>query len=174
MKKVDFKALNGLLAGVEKFKYVLLVTLVGAVLLLWPVENKEKTTEAGFTSALSVQSINNGFDLGQMERRLSAALSKIDGAGEVTVLLTVRNSPRQILAADEQESDDSMREETVVISKGAGNQEAILVEQVYPDYQGALIVCNGADDSTVRPKLVEAVAALTGLGADKISICKGK
>lgn len=173
MKGKEVKALKGLMAGIEKFKYVLLVALVGAVLLLWPSQNQKNPAGEVSQAVVSTQSIN-GFDLGQMERRLSAALSKIDGAGEVTVLLTVRNSPRQILAVDEQESDEAFQAETVVVSKGSGNQETVLVEQIYPDYQGALIVCSGADDSTIRLKLVEAVAALTGLGADKISICKGK
>jgi len=172
VKGKENKGLKNLLTGIEKLKYVLLIALVGAVLLLWPGETQEKIQNGpvlrntGETAA--------GFDLEQMERRLSAALSKIEGAGEVTVLLTVQNSPRQVLAVDEQESDEQRKAETVVVSKGSGNQEPVLVEQVYPDYQGALIVCSGADRADIRLKLVEAVSALTGLGADKISICKGK
>ena len=37
----------------------------------------------------------------------------------------------------------------------------------------ALVVCPGGNDPAVKLQISEAVAALTGLGADKISICKG-
>ena len=37
-----------------------------------------------------------------------------------------------------------------------------------------MIVCAGGDDPTVRLQLTEAMSALTGLGADKISISQGK
>ena len=39
---------------------------------------------------------------------------------------------------------------------------------------GAVVVCEGGGDASVRLKLMEAVSALTGLGTDKIAICKGK
>ena len=40
--------------------------------------------------------------------------------------------------------------------------------------QGALVVAQGSDDPRVKLALSEGVSALTGLGADQISICKGK
>ena len=169
MKKMESQFLKRLLAKVENFKYVLLIGLIGGLLLLWP-EHQQKEVP----SFKAIGQETDVFDLEQMEQRLSAALSKIEGAGEVTVLLTVQNSPRQVLAVDRQESDEEHRTETVVVSKGSGNQETVLVEQVYPDYQGALVVCSGAEDPQIRFELVEAVSALTGLGTDKISICKGK
>ena len=107
-----------------------------------------------------------------MEDRLSEALSKIDGAGEVTVVLTVRDGPRQVLAQDSREEQGET--ETVVISRGSSTQETVTVQELYPSYQGALLVCPGGDDPTVCLKLTEATSALTGLGADKISISKGK
>ncbi|MFR5025422.1 MAG: hypothetical protein ACLTC3_04190 [Evtepia gabavorous] len=64
--------------------------------------------------------------------------------------------------------------ETVVLSRGSGSQETVTVQEIYPRYQGALLVCAGGDDPTVRLQLTEAMSALTGLGADKISISQGK
>ena len=64
--------------------------------------------------------------------------------------------------------------ETVVINQGSSTQGTVTIQELYPSYQGALLVCPGGDDPTVRLKLTEATSALTGLGADKISISKGK
>lgn len=75
---------------------------------------------------------------------------------------------------EQNESAVQRETQTVVVSAGSGKQETVLVQQVYPTFQGALVVATGGGDPAVRLKLTEAVAALTGLGADKISICKGK
>ena len=42
-----------------------------------------------------------------------------------------------------------------------------------PEKGVALVVCPGGNDPAVKLQISEAVAALTGLGAEKISICKG-
>jgi stage III sporulation protein AG len=46
------------------------------------------------------------------------------------------------------------------------------VKYVYPEFQGALVVAEGADDATVRLAITKAVAGLTGLGSDRITITK--
>ena len=153
-----------------KYWLVWLVILAGLVLLLLPTGGKEGEERE------EVPQESQTFDLAQTETRLSDVLSKIDGAGEVTVMLTVENGPRRILAQDVEQEDTSGREktETVVLSQGSNRQETVIVQEVYPRYQGALLVCSGGDDPTVRLQLTQATAALTGLGADKISISKGK
>ena len=49
-----------------------------------------------------------------------------------------------------------------------------LPQQLYPTYQGAVVVCEGAGSSTVRLAVVNAVSVLTGLSSDKISVVKWK
>ena len=151
-------------ASLEKHRLVWLVILAGLILLLLPSGKETPQPEP--------QTVQAGFDLTAMEERLAQALSRIDGAGEVTVVLTVRDGPRQVLAQDSRE--DQGETETVVISRGSSTQETVTVQELYPSYQGALLVCPGGDDPSVRLKLTEATSALTGLGADKISISKGK
>lgn len=153
----------------EKYRLVLLVLLAGLLLLTLPLGERKEEPEAaaGETAA--------GFDLTAMETRLAEALSRIDGAGEVTVVLTVQNGPRQVLAQDvDRRTGEGENTETVVLSRGGSAQATVTVQELYPSYQGALLICEGGDDPNVRLKLTEATSALTGLGADKISISKGK
>lgn len=156
-------------ASWQRYRLVWLVILAGLVLLMLPLGGGEK-------EVLAESPVQSDFDLAETEARLAEALSKIKGAGEVTVVLTVANGPRQVLAQDVEERGEGgeERRETVVLSKGSGSQETVTVQEVYPRYQGALLVCPGGDDPTVRLQLTEAMSALTGLGADKISISKGK
>lgn len=160
----------------EQYKFILLVILAGALLLLWP----EQQTVSALSQKESKETVttSESFRLEEMESKMSDTLSKIEGAGEVSVLLTVRNSSRRILAEDKnavlREDSSEKSAETVVISTGSGGESPVLLEQIYPEFQGALVVCSGGDEVNVRLKIVEAVSALTGLGSDKICICKGK
>ena len=156
-----------------RYKYVLLVMLAGIFLLLLPDGDKEKENSTETISAAEEE-----FSVEALEEKLESTLSEIEGAGEVQVMLTVQSGIKRVLAQDEslEQDETSVQRETqtVVISSGTGTQETVLIQQIYPQFQGALVVATGGGDPEVRLKLTEAVAALTGLGADKISICKGK
>lgn len=171
----DLDAWGKRLRGVwDKYKFVFLVILAGAVLLLLPSFGGKGEKAASAAPAAAA----DDFSVDAMEQKLERALSQVEGAGQVTVVLTVKSGSRQILATDgkttEREDTVDSQVSTVVVSKGSGAQETVPLQQLSPQYQGALVVCSGGDDPSVRLRLSEAVSALTGLGADKISICKGK
>lgn len=154
----------------EKYKYVLVVLAVGLVLLLWPTGEREQPGETASSNGLEE------FDLAALEEKLSQTLSQVEGAGKVTVALTVKSGMEQVPVTDRStsvtERGNSLEEKTVVISTGSG-QEAVVRVQRYPQFQGAVVVCQGGDQAEVRLLLTQAVSALTGLGADKIAVCKG-
>lgn len=152
----------------KQYRLVLLVLLVGLVLLLLPPGNDQKKETA--QNALPQKT----FCLEETEQKLAQALSKIDGAGEVTVLLTVRTGTQQVLAQDVDSGEGSRKTQTVVLSRGGSQEDTVTVQEIYPQYQGALLVCSGGGNPKVRLELTQAMTALTGLGADKISISKGK
>lgn len=166
---IDWKAWG---RQVSRYKYVFLLIGIGVLLLLIPTSTSK---EDGSTVAPNVE---EDFSVEALEEQLEHILSQIEGAGRVNVMLTVESGMKRIFAQDgrlEQESGSLQKEsETVVVSSGTGTQETVLVQQIYPQFQGALVVAEGGGDPSVRLNLTEAVAALTGLGADKISVCKGK
>lgn len=158
---------------IGRYKWILLVIVAGLLLLALPSGNGKVQKETKTSSAAE------RFDLAETEQKFAKALSEISGAGEVTVVLSVKTGARQLLAEDStyKESEDGVEEKstTVVLSKGSGVQEAVSLQDIYPQFQGALVISSGGGDPSVRLKLTEATAALTGLGADKISICnRGK
>ncbi|MEG0321094.1 MAG: stage III sporulation protein AG [Oscillospiraceae bacterium] len=146
-----------------KYKYVMLVVAAGIFLLVIPTIGG-KTAVAPEKSRTATE-----FSLTELEQKLESALSQIEGAGRVTVVLTAKEGTRSVLASDERENNGESQQNVVVVATGSGTQE-----QIYPELQGALLVCPGAGEATVRLKLMESVAALTDLGTDKIAICKSK
>ena len=159
------------LAVLGKYKYVLLVAALGTLLLLWPTGDGKRQAADGI-----LPEPQEDFDLEALEEKLSRTLSQVEGAGQVTVTLTVKSGMERVLASDRTtsvtERGSSVEEETVLVNSG-GSQEAVLLTQRYPTFQGALVVCQGGDDAEIRLTLTQAVSALTGLGADRITVCKG-
>ena len=89
------------------------------------------------------------------------------------MVLTLRSSGEQVLAQDTSEGTSSDTE-TVIISTGTGTEEAVSVKTIYPEFQGALVLGEGADQAGVKLDVLKAVSAVTGLRSDQISICQRK
>ena len=62
----------------------------------------------------------------------------------------------------------------MIITDSDRKEEGLITQVDPPVYQGAIIVCQGADRGAVRLAIVEAVSRVTGLGADRISVLKMK
>ena len=151
----------------KKYKFVLLVVLVGIILMLLPVSSQTKETEENKS-----QIPQESFDLAAMEQRMEKVLGKIDGVGKLRLMLTLQSGTRLTLAEDTQRDQDRTQRETVTLNRGSGNQEIVITNRFYPVYQGAVVVCQGADSSAVRLAITETVQALTGLPSDRIRVAK--
>lgn len=140
---------------IRKYRYVLLVLLAGILLMLVPAE-------AGKTE----QTILQEPQIADMESRLEQILSRIDGAGEVAVMLT------EAVGAETIYQTDGEDRKTVLITDSDRTEQGLVRTTQPPIYQGAIVVCAGADSAAVRLAVVEAVANVTGLGTDKITVLK--
>lgn len=155
-------------AALKKYRYVLLVLVIGIVLLMIPTGGTEKTAQEPAQTE-QTQSL---------QKELSDILSKVHGAGKVEVILTVSRGETTLYQTDESLSvsgDSSTTKTDTVTVTDAQRNDGGLIKQVNPPvYLGAIVVCEGADSPAVRLSIVDAVAKITGLGADKIAVLKMK
>ncbi len=142
------------LFDVFKNKYALIVLGLGLLLILWPTGNKTEEIKVNELTAPV-------FSITTEEGRLEKQLAKIDGAGRVSVLLSVEGSASRELA----ESEDG----TLVVSEN-GKERVVELYYVNPEYLGAVIVCDGANSADVRLAITKAVSDFTGLGSDRIAV----
>lgn len=153
----------------HKYRYPMVILLVGLVLLMLP--GKETTQKTQDTPVVSTQQLDTG-------QRLAQILTQIEGVGKVNVMLTVAESEKTLYQSDEDvttgDNSSSVRQETILISDSGRNQQALITQVISPKYQGAVVVCQGADIPSVKWAVVEAVSKATGLGADQISVLKMK
>lgn len=163
-----------ILAGLKKYKYAVLVLLLGIALMLLPFGKKEETTE----TEVQVETLSDEAYAQALEQRLEDMLCQVSGAGQVRVMLTLQTGSRTEYQTDTQISDSETQSQeerkTVILSEGSAYDKAAVSAVQYPHFQGALILCQGADQSTVRLSLVNAVAALTGLSSGQITVIKMK
>jgi len=167
MDKVDIKSrLQQLL---KKYKYVVLIIIIGIVLMMLPTNKPEGNSDNN--TSYSEDAAELATDV-----KLADILSTIRGAGEVKVLLSVAAGEEKIYQIDEDISDNSgnIRRSTVVVSDSSRNQQGLIKQIIPPAYLGAVVVCEGGDDPVVRLSIVDAVSKLTGLSTDKISVMKMK
>ena len=167
IKGIDKK----LTALIKKYRYVLLVLLIGLCLMAIPSRKTVVTQEKQMVSEEPVQQMSVSEELAQI-------LSQVDGAGNVKVLLTVAAGEETLYQTNEDistSSESSTTQISTVTVTSAQRDEYGLIRQTNPPvYKGAIIVCQGADDPQIQLAIVSAVSKVTGLGADRISVMKMK
>ena len=173
MERVN-KLSKTILAGLKKYKYAVLVLLLGIALMLLPFGKKEEAPEA----EVQEDTLTDEAYAQALEQRLEDMLCQVSGAGQVRVMLTMQTGSRTEYQTDTQisnsETQSQEERKTVILSEGSAYDKAAVSAVQYPRFQGALILCQGADQSTVRLSLVNAVAALTGLSSGQITVIKMK
>jgi len=157
----------------KKYRYAILVVLVGIALMCWPSSNK-KTEEPEPTDITN--SSNETYFLRTED--LETILSQISGAGEVSVLLTYASGSETVYHQDEDstvnETSSVIKKDTVILSDASRREEALIRQVHGPVYQGAIVLCKGGDQPSVKLAIVEAVSKATGLGVDDICVLKMK
>ena len=162
-----------LISYVKKYRYVALVVLAGVVLMLLPSGKGEQQT-----SSDQPVNVSEAYSLAETEKRLEQLLGRIRGVGQVQVMLTLKSGSSLQLAENRstslRDTEDRQDRDVVTLNRGSGYEDVVVTEQTYPVYQGAVVVCQGAGDSSVHLAVIQAVSVLTGLGSDKITVVQWK
>ena len=155
---------------INKYKYVWVILLIGILLMLMPEKPKEESSQIKEQTEQQTEI--------SVETKLEDILRHLKGAGEVKVMLTVSKGEQIIYQTDstytQGENTTDTRTQTILVTDSQRNETGLVRQKNPPIYQGAIILAEGADRPTVKLAIVEAVADVTGLGADRISVLKMK
>ncbi len=165
-----------IVSGFDKYKYILLICVVGTILVFIPV-NKN----ASYEKEEEVTAVTEEFDVGELESLAESIFSEIEGVGKVKVKITVKSGFEKKYLYDVKENysrsetsySANTEKELVRISNG-NKQEPIAVKIYYPELKGAVIVCEGGDNAKIKLELTQAMKSLTGITADNIVVAKMK
>ena len=162
--------ISKVLLVLKKYRYPILVVLVGLVFMTIP--NKAKKED----SKLPTEQTDKTKE--QLEERLANILSRVEHAGKVEVILTQAKGEEIIYQTNDDSSlgtsANTSRSNTVTITNSERNQSGLIKQVIPASYRGAIVLCQGADNPTVCLAIVDAVTKATGLGANEISVLKMK
>lgn len=153
----------------EKSRVNLLVCagLAGLMLLAlsaWiPSDTKEEGAKQESAEAATTQRPDYAV---QMEQRLQELIATVDGVGAVKVMVTLQSDQEKIYATDTQTASDGMKTESHVLLSEDGLVETTRAPQIL----GVAVVCEGGGHAAVQNRVSMLVEALTGVGANHITV----
>lgn len=176
MKKLKEVKHIGLIVTVI-FVLILLFILFGNV--NFDVFSSSKTSSTVSSDSSTYQTSAEYVE--KLENKLTLLLSKVKGAGQVEVMVSVK-SGASIDIAESTETKTTMSGGTEVTTVSTspilitsnGTENPIIIAENLPKINGVVVVSSGASDINVKMYLITAVQTLLDLPQDKIQILVGK
>ena len=186
----DWKEIGASLEKLKKKDNLFILILVGVLLMVItiPVDKKEgKKEEDVIVESTSTEQGTDSVE--KMEQRLEKILGKVEGVGEVSVMITLKSSGEKVVEKDLESSgnsteeadsqggtrkttDSSKKEETVFYSNESGSSEPYVIKEMEPEREGVLVIAEGGDNPSVGKNISDAILALFSIDAHKIKVMK--
>lgn len=105
-----------------------------------------------------------------LESKLSEELSKIEGAGKVSVIISVKQGMISELATEKTVTTSVGGEKTEVYSPLLVNGKPLILGEAYPEILGVVITAKGGDKIKVKMAILNATQIFLGVDSKKIEI----
>ena len=176
-------------SGKEKITIVVLTGILLLVISL-PTGSKSGQTETNENTQTRQTGLSESAKSYEtvLEEKLEKALKKVEGVGEVSVVITLKNTSEKIIAADSdysesviQESDSAGGVRSTTQQSGSTSNiyydtqegsEPYVTKENMPEVEGIVIVAKGGGDGNVCDDITAAAEALLGVPAHKIKVLK--
>lgn len=153
-----------------------------------PVQTSQPTGESQVETVEGWEKLSGEEYSAWLEHRLAEVLKKVDGVGEVQVMITLKSSRELVVereesisrsATSESDSQGGSREisqtqmgESVVYSSEGTVSEPYVVKTLTPEIEGVLVVAEGAGNSAVNRTITVIVQALFDVEPHKVSVVR--
>lgn len=173
------------------FCLILLIITIIAINVIWNDKKKEPKKESSPTQLVSLennvkQDMNTNGSEYNLQSNLKNILGKINGAGQVEVLITysqtselvpLYNETLKESVTEEKDTSGGVRtieqkdnNKEVAYTEENGEKQAITQKVIMPQIEGAVILAEGANNVEVKNNIIQAVEAVTGLSVHKIQV----
>lgn len=170
---------------------LVIMIIAGIVLVIFsmPSDNNKKQPEP-VTGEVETRSVKDSY-VDDMETRLKEALSKVNGIGNIDVMITIKGSKEMIINKDtpvdqedvtEEDSGGgkrnssklSKKEETVLITDSDGRNVPYVIKEIEPEISGVVVIAEGGDNDYVISEITQAVEVLFSVPVHRIKVMKMK
>ncbi len=124
----------------------------------------------------------------QLEERLEELLSRVEGVGNVEVMIVLKSSEESVWRVDKDTSYSSTQEsdagggtrlvqsqeisEKTILTDQNGSEGPLLEKRLYPEISGVAVIASGGGSPKVQAEISAAVEALFGVPSHKIKVLK--
>lgn len=170
-----FKALYEKIKKVKHIQIYIAIGLAVIIALIYfsTVFNKPKESSSTKDDNISKEFSSSLEYVDYLENKLENVLTKVKGAGNVEVAITLEKGFEYIYATEEEtkttSNGTSITSETVVMVDG----QPLLLEEIYPIVQGIVVVSSGADDISVKLNILSVLQTVIEIDNSKINIICG-
>ena len=190
--KVEEKGSKKTLENLIVLVIILVITII-FINYIWNGDKKE--TVLGDTSQKQLDLKNTKIEKVEvsndnLEFEIENMLRKLDGVGDVNVLITYEETNRVVPMYNE-DTQESVTEETdnqggvrtinensskkeVVYEENNGTKKVVTGKIITPQIKGAVVMAKGANNINVKTNIIQAVQAATGLATHKIQVFEMK
>lgn len=188
--------------GLPRLMIMLLAGLVLLILTFPDVftktnNSKDSVSQTGlkdtYIGTQKKENINTSTDtdayIENAETRLKELLKKVEGVGNVEVMITIKATSESVPLKDipyeksssssEQGTDiknieqgERSEEGTVMIENSDGTQQPFIIKETVPEIEGVVVLAEGGGNSEIKKEIMEAVQALFNIKAHKIKVMK--
>lgn len=193
MVKEDGKNNKKRIENLVVFLIILIITII-SINTIWSgggkkLDKQEDTNSSNKKLAsgeISNTSEENNGNVSKLKENLENILSKINGVGEVSVLITYSESSQLVAMYNENTKETSTEEKDttggtriikesdtqkdVIYKEENGQKEPITQKTIMPKLEGAIITAQGATNPETKTNIIQAVEAVTGLATHKIQV----
>lgn len=189
------KTVNWKEIGLSK---LVIIFMAGVFLLIMSLPSgrmsvKKDSTKNGTKKETTVQTVQDTAAqamkqyAGEQEKELERLLSKVEGIGEVDVMLTIASSEEKRTLQQEDHTSSTSREsdstggtrnqtqgssKTEPVLVGGDGKEPFVVQVQSPQVEGVLVVAQGAGSGVIDSEIIAAVEALFPIEPHKIKVMK--
>ena len=151
-------------------KYALIAVVAAAILLIYFSTLYDKTSAEDENTPQTENAQ-------ELEKRMEEALKRVEGAGEVSVVINYESTSELVPAtktdlSEQQSSSDGKSQNSESksedIAQVSGN--AVILKEKQPKVRGVMVVAKGAKDIRVKNDILFAVMTLLDVTADKVEI----
>lgn len=115
----------------------------------------------------------------QLESELGDILSKIDGIGDTSIMITLDGTTEYVYAQQldttTDQSEGKKRESyrsNIVMTESGNEKKALIKKIIRPQVTGVLVACTGGDNLIVKENVIGAVSAVLGIPAGRVYVVK--
>ena len=178
-KKQANLSLFSKLKNIKHFEIIVAVLFCAILLVIYISTLNTDTTTQTDTTSLTTEEYATF-----LENKLSSVLSDVNGAGKVSVMITLECGIEYVYATESEEvtntttSDDNTTTKTtssenILLVTTSGKSTPVVLKQNLPKVSGVIVVAYGASNISVRMELMNAVTSLLGVSAENVQILVG-